>query len=99
MTIEGNAKPLEGEHPAYSGMRFVCDYCGEAMLSSQGVGVELPVEHGGEAIEGVFIFTLEGEVPAAQSYHVHKVECEWHFVRERNWPHEHYYSYDLAPVE
>ena len=98
MSIESNVESLPGEHPAYAQMRFVCDYCGEAMLSSEGVGVALPVEHGGEFYSEMMTYLVTG-LPVEMSYHVHSPSCEWHFVEERGWPHEHYYSYDLAPVE
>jgi hypothetical protein len=58
----------------------------------------LPVEHGGEANrEGVLELSEEGTKPAPQHYHVHKVECEWHFIHERGWTPEHYTSHEITP--
>jgi hypothetical protein len=97
MGIEYGVDPLPGEHPAWGGMRFVCDHCGEPMLSRDGVLIELPIEHGGEAHERIRELTDEGSKPAPQHYHVHKVDCEWHFIHERGWTPEHYTSREITP--
>jgi len=87
---------LPGEHPGFGGLRFVCDYCGQPMLSRDGVALELPVEHGGEAVEGMFeLIPGEGEKPAPQRYYVHKVDCEWHFIHDRGWTPEDYTAHDI----
>ena len=85
---------LSGEHPAWRGQRFVCDYCGKPMLSRDGVALELPVEHGGEGYENMRDFET-GE-PAPRRYYVHKVDCEWHFIHERDWTPEDYISHDIT---
>jgi hypothetical protein len=87
---------LPGEHPSFEGMRFVCDYCGEAMLSRDGVALELPVERGGDINEGLFELTEEGKKPAPVRYYVHKVDCEWHFIHDRAWTPEDYSSSDIT---
>jgi hypothetical protein len=97
MGMENGVTPLPDEDPIWGKTRFVCDHCGEAMLSRDGVAIALPVEYGGVAEEGLLELTSSGETkPAPRRYYVHRVDCEWHFIHEHGWTPDDYSSADIA---
>jgi hypothetical protein len=93
MGLESNVAPLPDEDPAWGMMRFVCDYCGEVMLSRDGIALVLPVEHGGEGLSNTL--DLETGHPMPRRYYVHRVDCEWRFIHEHGWTPEDYTSEDI----
>jgi hypothetical protein len=93
MGLESNVDPLPDEDPAWGRIRFVCDRCGEAMLSRDGTAIVLPVEHGGEWLYKTLDQTTGDPMP--RRYYVHRVDCEWHFIHEHGWTPEDYFSEDI----
>jgi len=97
MGLESNVTPLPDEDPAWGKLCFVCDYCGEAMLSRDGVAIVLPVEHGGEGLANTLDQVTGGPMP--RRYYVHRVDCEWHFIHGHGWTPEDYFSEDIRYKE